>query len=240
MKTFFTIVFIVLMVSVQAQNEKKSASTILGITGASSKVLPSNILQSFSSGLTKLGGNRYWIKENAEGVIRFKNSDKSYLFCNTKYNIFNQDLEVMLGGLIRYIKNKDVKSFSLTYKGRQKFFINSTFYPLQEKKKKGGYFEILENGEVQLLKKIVFEIKESNYNVALSVGEKNASIIQKSVYYLAKGSAIERVKGRKQVTKLFTTFGFDAKSAIKKYRFKVKKEADLKSLVQLCNKNTGK
>lgn len=240
MKTVFTILLITFSNLLYAQKVKVTAqNAILGVTGSSAKVLPANVLQTFSSGLTRLEGSHYFMKPNAEGVVRLKNSSKTYLFCNMRYNVFNQDLEVMLGGSIRYIKNKDVKSFSLTYKGKQSFFINSEFYT-QDAKLRKGYFEIVENGEVQLLEKIFTEIQEANYNIALNVGSKKASLIQKPQYFLVKGKTLAKVRGKRQLVRFFKTLGYDARTLIKENKLRVRKSEDLRKFIQLYNQTHKK
>lgn len=240
MKTLTTILFVALSGLLQAQKVRVTAqNALLGVTESSTKVLPSNVLQTFSSGLTRLEGSHYFMKPNAEGIVRLKNSNKTYLFCNMRYNVFNQDLEVTLGGSIRYIKCKDVKSFSLTYKGKQSFFINSEFYT-QDVKLKKGYFQIVENGKAQLLRKIFTEIQEANYNIALNVGSKNASLLQKPQYFVIKDKKLEKVRGKRQLVRFFKALGYDAKTVIKQNKLRVRKDKDLRKLIQLYNQTQKK
>lgn len=68
-----------------------------------------------------------------------------------------------------------------------------------------GFFEVIVEGQLPLMRRTVAVFKESNYNVALMVGDRNDQIIKRNVYYYLKGKDLFEVpKKRKQ---LFPIFG---------------------------------
>ncbi|OOG74841.1 carboxypeptidase-like regulatory domain-containing protein [Algoriphagus sp. A40] len=68
-----------------------------------------------------------------------------------------------------------------------------------------GFFEVIVEGELPLMRRTLAVFKESNYNVALMVGDRNDQIIKRNVYYYLKGKDLYEVpKKRKD---LFPIFG---------------------------------
>jgi hypothetical protein len=68
-----------------------------------------------------------------------------------------------------------------------------------------GFFEVLVEGELPLMRRTIAVFKESNYNTALMVGNRNDQIIKRNVYYYLKGKDLYEVpKKRKD---LFLIFG---------------------------------
>jgi hypothetical protein len=68
-----------------------------------------------------------------------------------------------------------------------------------------GFFEVLVEGELPLMRRTLAVFKESNYNTALMVGNRNDQIIKRNVYYFLRGKNLYLVpKKRKD---LFLIFG---------------------------------
>lgn len=71
-----------------------------------------------------------------------------------------------------------------------------------------GFFEVLVEGQLPLMRRTLAVFKESNYNVALMVGNRNDQIVKRNSYYYLKGKDLILVpKKRKQ---FFTIFGKEA------------------------------
>lgn len=86
-----------------------------------------------------------------------------------------------------------------------------------------GFFEVIVEGELPLMRRTIAVFKESNYNVALMVGDRNDQIIKRNVYYYLKGKDLYEVpKKRKD---LFPIFGDKASEMM---TFVEQNEIDLK------------
>lgn len=86
-----------------------------------------------------------------------------------------------------------------------------------------GFFEVIVEGELPLMRRTIAVFKESNYNVALMVGDRNDQIIKRNVYYYLKGKDLYEVpKKRKD---LFPIFGDKASEMM---AFVEQNEIDLK------------
>lgn len=67
-----------------------------------------------------------------------------------------------------------------------------------------GFFEVLVDGQMPLVRRTVASIKESNYNQALMVGERNDQIIKRNQYYYLNGKNLYLIpKNKKKFFKIF-------------------------------------
>lgn len=68
-----------------------------------------------------------------------------------------------------------------------------------------GFFEVLVDGKMPLVRRTVATIKESNYNAALMVGNRNDEIIKRFVYYYIQDNNLFEIPKKKK--KFFQIFG---------------------------------
>jgi hypothetical protein len=68
-----------------------------------------------------------------------------------------------------------------------------------------GFFEVLVEGELPLIRRTLAVFKESNYNTALMVGNRNDQIVKRNVYYYLRGKDLFEVPKRRK--ELFLIFG---------------------------------
>ncbi|MDX5339387.1 MAG: carboxypeptidase-like regulatory domain-containing protein [Cyclobacteriaceae bacterium] len=67
-----------------------------------------------------------------------------------------------------------------------------------------GFFEVLVEGELPLMRRTLAVFKESNYNTALMVGNRDDQILKRNVYYYLKGKDLYPVpKKRKDLFQIF-------------------------------------
>lgn len=67
-----------------------------------------------------------------------------------------------------------------------------------------GFFEVLVEGKLPLMRRTMAIFKESNYNTALMVGNRNDQIIKRNVYYYLMGKDLYEVpKKRKNLFQIF-------------------------------------
>jgi hypothetical protein len=68
-----------------------------------------------------------------------------------------------------------------------------------------GFFEVLVDGKMPLVRRTVATIKESNYNTALMVGNRNDEIMKRFVYYYIQDNNLYEIPKKKK--KFFQIFG---------------------------------
>ena len=87
-----------------------------------------------------------------------------------------------------------------------------------------GFFEVLVEGELPLMRRTLAVFKESNYNTALMVGNRNDQIVKRNVYFFLRGKDLYEVpKKRKE---FFLIFG---EKAAQMEAFVEQNEIDLKA-----------
>ncbi len=71
-----------------------------------------------------------------------------------------------------------------------------------------GFFEVLVDGKLPLVRRTVATIKAANYNTALMVGNKDDTIMKRNVYYYIDGKNLVAIP--KKTKQFFTIFGENA------------------------------
>ncbi len=85
-----------------------------------------------------------------------------------------------------------------------RYFVNGMDF-LDEGTPISGFFEVLVDGELPLLRRTLAVFKESNYNTALMVGNRNHEILKRNTYYYLDGKNVIEVP--KKTKKVFALFG---------------------------------
>lgn len=88
-----------------------------------------------------------------------------------------------------------------------RYFVNGMDFKL-EGSPISGFFEVLVEGKMPLLRRTEAVIKASNYNQALMIGERNDQIVKRNVYYYLKDREIILVPKEKR--KFYKIFGESA------------------------------
>ncbi|OJJ20067.1 hypothetical protein BKI52_16470 [marine bacterium AO1-C] len=219
--------------TVQKTPQKPKKKIVLGVPTLAD--MPTEYMETYAARSTGKMGDKYRIDRDLVGLVTFKKLPKTdFMFGDLRFNLFSSDLEIKLNGVRRYIRSAKVKEFVIVDGFKRIRFINTDFYEGKMKDKK-GFFEIIEDGDVQLLKKVRIIQQAGSYNIAKSVGNKDGRIFQKNKFYLAKGEKIYPVKGKKQIIKLFDSFGLETEKVIKENKLKVKRMSNLATLVKIYN-----
>lgn len=192
-------------------------------TGALQKTIrATNVAEMFINRPNFLGGNAvYGIPSETKKLIGDFYLDPNW----SKASILLYDkMEVMEGFFVRYninsnmfeIKAEDsdqvriipgLKIRNIVWIDAQhripRYFVNG-----MDLKEDGtpisGFFEVLVDGEMPLVRRTKAIIKESNYNTALMIGEKDDQIIKRDTYYYIQGKdIIEIPKNRKNLMPVF-------------------------------------
>jgi len=99
-----------------------------------------------------------------------------------------------------------------------------------------GFFSLISEGKITLLKKTNLLIMESNYNVTMDVGTKSDNYVKKDKYYVKTGDKISEVKLKKKIIlKKFKENAEKVESYITENNLKLKDENDLKQIFDFYN-----
>ncbi len=120
--------------------------------------------------------------------------------------------------------------------GATRFFINGKDY-LIDKEPAKGFFELLVDGSIPLLKKTDAIYKRSNYNTALMVGNKNDKIVKKETLYYISGNQFVKVPtSKKKLLNVFANKKEEMDTFIKANVLALRKERDVVTAFAHYNK----
>jgi len=155
----------------------------------------------------------------------------------TRYDIQNNEFEFRLKGGIKVLAGVKVKNIvwidSLT---KQPRVMNNARDYTASVTPIDGFFEVLQDGEIQLLKKVYLEILRPNFSPALNVGSKDTKIIKKSEYFYAIKNKLNQIKKKTSLDAIQRyDSSFVLESLIKKEKINLNKESDLRRLFLILN-----
>lgn len=189
-----------------------------------------------------LRGDPFLYKEYVSGIIKFADENgREYSVQRMRYNALQDYLEILYNGTAEAIDGSKIDAMMFEIKGTKKYLINGKFWKNGNSlTNMSGFFQVLVKGEGQMLKKVNTYLKKATYNVALNVGANYDEILKKTEYYYAKKDQLYKITSKRSIYNFFKGTKFDAKSYIKKYKLKVKKEAGKRQLILAYNAFLGK
>lgn len=165
----------------------------------------------------KVEGTNYLdTKWNTASLLLYKDQQLLEGF-RVRYNIVSNMFELMepennLVSVMPGLRIQNLVWVDSTYKV-PRYFVNGMDFK-DEGSPISGFFEVLIDGELPLMRRTMAVFKESNYNTALMVGNRNDQIIKRNIYYYLRGEDVYEVpNGRK---KIFEVFG-DSAEEMKEY-----------------------
>lgn len=159
----------------------------------------------------KIEGDNYLDKKwNSASILLYRDQQMLEGF-RVRYNITSNMFELMepennLVSILPGLRVQNIVWVDSTHRV-PRYFVNGMDF-LEEGSPISGFFEVLVEGELPLMRRTLAVFKESTYNTALMVGERNDKILKRDkYYYLVEKNIIEVPKKRK---KFFLIFGEDA------------------------------
>ncbi|MHA7131421.1 carboxypeptidase-like regulatory domain-containing protein [Algoriphagus namhaensis] len=159
----------------------------------------------------KLEGNSYLDKKwNSATILLYRDQQLLEGF-RVRYNVISNMFELMepennLVSTMPGLRIQNIVWVDSTYKV-PRYFVNGMDFK-EEGTPVSGFFEVLVDGELPLMRRTKVILKESNYNEALMVGNRNDQLLKRNYYYYLQGKEIIALpKNRK---KFFAIFKEDA------------------------------
>ncbi len=145
-------------------------------------------------------------KWNAASILLYRDQTVLEGF-RARYNINSNMFELMepeknLVSVMPGLRIQNIVWMDSAYKV-PRYFVNGMDFK-EDGTPVSGFFEVIVDGELPLMRRTIAVFKESNYNTALMVGNRNDQIIKRNVYYYLKGKDLFEVpKKRKNLYPLF-------------------------------------
>lgn len=150
-----------------------------------------------------------------------------------RYRVYDDEIQILFNGEVMKLFPDSIKAIKIK---------NQVFVPLSYsdgKQKKTNYFELLSEGTVDLLLLRKMELKKSDYNPALNIGQRNDELVVKEYYYYRKKS--ETLRPMKQtkgdVLKVLSNRKKAVAQFAKSNKLGVRKREDLAAIFNFYNRN---
>ncbi|WP_026953991.1 carboxypeptidase-like regulatory domain-containing protein [Algoriphagus vanfongensis] len=176
-------------------------------------------------------GNNYLDEQwNLASILLYRDQQVMEGF-RVRYNIVSNMFELMepenqLISVMPGLRIQNIVWVDSTYKV-PRFFVNGMDF-LDEGVPISGFFEVLVEGEKPLMRRTLAVLKESNYNTALMVGQKNDEIVKRNYYYYLQGKNLMEIpKNRKKFYLIFGDQADEIKEFADSNNLDVKKASDI-------------
>jgi len=187
----------------------------------------------------KLQGNFYLdTKWNKASILLYKNEEliEGYF---VRYNINSNTFELRSENSEEATTVPGLRVRNIVWidseHGVPRYFINGMDFK-DEGSPIAGFFEVLVDGKLPLVRRTIASIRESNYNQALMVGEPDDRVVKRYVYYYIEGKNVIEISKNKK--KIFTIFGedqFELESFTESNNLNLKEASSLFSLFTQYN-----
>jgi len=155
----------------------------------------------------KLVGDSYIDKKWNSATLLLYRDEQLLEGFRARYNVITNTFELMEpeNNLVSIMPGRRIQNIvwvDSTYKV-PRYFVNGMDFK-EEGAPISGFFEVLVDGELPLMRRTKVILKESNYNQALMVGERNDQLVKRNFYYYLKDKEVVEVpRKRKEFYKIF-------------------------------------
>jgi hypothetical protein len=146
-------------------------------------------------------------------------------------------LEIKASHEVKILRGERVASFTWQNASSQNevHYINSHAYKLNGTPLI-GFFEVVVDGQVQLLSKVKAAVKDPTYVEGLDVGKRYSEIIKKEVFYFSdKSKVLKEIKSKKDVWEYAGDQEDEVKQYMKKQKLGVNEKEDLAQIAAFMN-----
>ncbi len=217
-----------------AFSQAENTSAQKNATNFTRDVVPGTQIYTFDPGKGRMQGDPYLIDKWVSAEVKTQSDENSYLMDSVKLNLLNDRLEIIENGKLKMMLGAEIKEIQLFRPNRKLKAVNAKYYTY-EGTPLNSFLEVVEEGKVQLLKRIVMTIKEANYVLALNIGSRSDEIIREDKFYFAEEGELYLVEGKKSVIKFFDAKSVDVRELIKKPEYWFRSEEGLQNLVRYYN-----
>jgi hypothetical protein len=172
---------------------------------------------------------------NASHLVLY-NVEKPIEGFRVKFNITDNSIEVNTRSGVKVLSCDQVKMLvwvdSLTK--RPTYFYNFKEWE-QKESMHSGLLEQLIDGKAKLLKYLKIKVEKPNYVPALDMGNRNERLIRQEFHYLSCGNKLIRIKNREDIISAYPENGPAIYDFIEKNKLKIKREADIRMIIEFIN-----
>ena len=234
MRVLFTVLLFALVGRVEAQKTYLNNRFLLERISSSNDMLSgtSGMLSSLNSAPPGVVGDAFLRNYFSKTVFLLFDDQKVISGFTSKYDILKDDFYLLQGNTIRVLPGIRVRNFSYvdSINQAQHHFINGSEFGLESGTPLSGFYEILVDGPLALLKRTEAVVKEADYHAALNVGSKDHRILKSHSYFVADGETLKPLPKGKAIPGLFGEFAEPIQKFIKVNQLDMRNESHLKAV----------
>lgn len=191
-----------------------------------------------AGGPNSIEGNEFYdTPDFKNGFISVSGYEKPFGEFPMRFNVRSREIEIQEKGKVVSLSMELVKSFMYEDEKHQKhFFFNGKGYKIGTTSA-DGFFEVLVEGSVLLLKRRIFEHKKTSFNPLDVENSTSEKLLKKDELFLLKEGTVDLVKLpiKKKDLFAFLSNPTELENFLKEKHIGVKEEGDLVRLVAFCN-----
>ena len=187
------------------------ANNITSLFNERPNMLGGNMIYGIPPEPKKLQGNSYLDKKwNSASILLYQNEELMEGF-RVRYNVISNMFELLEPetssvSTVMGLRIQNIVWVDSTYKV-PRYFVNGMDFK-DEGSPISGFFEVLVDGEMPLMRRTMVILKESNYNQALMVGNRDDQLVKRNYYYYLEEKNVIRIPSKKK--KFYALFGEQA------------------------------
>ena len=236
MRLVFTLLFIVLVFSAEAQKTYLNNRFLLERISSGNDMLSgtTGMLSSLNSAPPGVVGDAFLRNYFSKTVFLLIDDQKVVSGFASKYDMLRDDFYLLQGNAIRVLPGIKVRNFSYvdSINQAQHHFINGSEFGLESGTPLSGFYEILVDGPLALLKRTEAVVKEADYHAALNVGSKDHRIIKTQSFFVADGKLLKPLPKGKLMPALFAEYAEPIQKFIKVNQLDLRNESHLKAVFE--------
>jgi hypothetical protein len=186
----------------------------------------------------KVIGDTYLKAEWQRGTILLYDQGKMIEGYPLRYDIKTDELEIRGKGSVKVLSGSKIRSFVWidSLSRIPVYFVNGKEYKNNEGIPLTGFFEIVEDGRMPILKKTTITIRKADYSVALDVGSRDDKILKKHDYYYALDHQVNEVpSSRKKLYAIFGNRAEEIEGFVKNNNLNITREDHLREIFRYYN-----
>ncbi|AYB32278.1 hypothetical protein [Chryseolinea soli] len=178
----------------------------------------------------KVVGNTYFSTQWKASTILLYKDEKMIEGFLIRYDIRANEIEVKTQSGVKVVGGDKVKSFIWIDSASRipSYFVNAKDFKDKDQTRLSGFFQVVVDGPLPLLRQTTVYVKKADYSVQFDVGSRDDKILKKTELYFARDGQVTALPSSKK--KLLPLFG-DKADAMGKFiqdqALTISREADL-------------
>lgn len=183
-------------------------------------------------------GDTYESTDWKKCKIYLAKSQKVVEVFGARYDIQSNQLEVRRtnAGEVFAVAATNINAFTFIEDGAERTFINAKRYK-QDGVEASGFFEVLADGQMPLLKLTTVYLKQPTYKKELGMGERDAQIVKSKKYFTARDKDLVPVnlKNKKKFVGLFADRAGDVSAFMEQNAIQPSRENEAAAVFNYIN-----